>query len=235
VNEQERVEKLAGWYLTEQLDFDKTLIQMRYRSLRPHLRGRRGLELGSAEGEMTQYLRDDFDELTVVEGSAELLAQIPDYANVRKHHSTFEEYEPAERFNCIIMEHILEHVDAPHELLSMAKRWLLADGCIIVGVPNGHSFHRLVAVKMGLLSEPCELNERDLALGHRRVYTPQTFRQELEAAGLRVKEMGGVFFKTMSNKQINEFYDARIIEGFYELGKDFPQNAAELYAVCSLE
>ena len=235
MNEQERVEKLAGWYLTEQLDFDKSLIQMRYRSLRPHLRGRRGLELGSAEGEMTQYLRDDFDELTVVDGSAELLAQIPDYSNVRKHHSTFEEFEPTERFDCIIMEHILEHVDAPGQLLSMAKRWLVTDGRMLVGVPNGHSFHRLVAVKMGLLTEPCELNERDAALGHRRVYTPQTFREELEASGLRVEELGGVFFKTMSNKQISEFYDARIIEGVYELGKDFPQNAAELYAVCSPE
>jgi hydroxymethylpyrimidine pyrophosphatase-like HAD family hydrolase len=87
---------------------------------------------------------------------------------------------------------------------------------------------------MGLLKHPCELNERDHALGHRRVYTPETFRQDLEASGLCIAEMGGVFFKPVSNQQIQENWNQEMIEGFYELGKDFPEYAAELYAVCEL-
>ena len=51
-----------------------------------------------------------------------------------------------------------------------------------MGVPNGHSIHRLVAVKMGLLKDPCELNQRDKSLGHRRIYTPETLRKDIEAA-----------------------------------------------------
>lgn len=86
---------------------------------------------------------------------------------------------------------------------------------------------------MGLLKESCDLNERDHALGHRRVYTQDTLRMDVLAARLQLLEMGGVFFKPLSNKQIQDHWNEEMIEGFYFLGKDFPENAAELYAVCT--
>jgi 2-polyprenyl-3-methyl-5-hydroxy-6-metoxy-1,4-benzoquinol methylase len=131
------------------------------------------------------------------------------------------------------MEHIREHVEGPVELLARVRGWLKPRGRLLVGVPHGHSIHRLVAVKMGLLGDPCELNSRDHALGHRRVYTRATLSRDLEAGGLRIEELGGVFFKPLSNKQIQDHWTEEMINGFYELGKEFPENAAELYAVCS--
>lgn len=233
MEEHQRVNSLSDWYLKEQLDFDKRLIRFRYQTLRPYLAGPEGLELGPAEGEMTQFLANHFERLTIVEGSAELLAQIPPRPNLSKVHSLFENFEPDRRYDTIVMEHILEHVDHPTALLRRVKDWLLPSGKVLIGVPNGLSIHRLVAVKMGLLAEPCELNSRDHVLGHRRVYTQDTLRCELAAAGLRPIEMGGVFFKPISNAQIQEHWTEEMIQGFYELGKDFPQHAAELYAVCS--
>ncbi len=233
-DEKQRVDSISEWYLKEQLDFDKQLIRYRYESLKPHLLGPRGLELGPAEGEMTQFLVNDFEQLTVVDGARELLDRIPDRRNLRKVHSLFEEFEPEQKFNSIIMEHILEHVEDPGALLRRVKRWLAPGGRMFVGVPNGYSIHRLVAVKMGLLTQPCELNQRDFALGHRRVYTTQTLREELEGAGLTVEKMGGVFFKPLSNQQIQDHWNEDMIRGFYELGKDFPEYAAEIYAICSV-
>ena len=80
---------------------------------------------------------------------------------------------------------------------------------MLLGLPNGHSIHRLVAVKMGRLKDPCELNQRDQALGHRRVYTPETLRKDIEAAQLHIIERGGCFsshsptsrFKTIGQKR----------------------------------
>jgi 2-polyprenyl-3-methyl-5-hydroxy-6-metoxy-1,4-benzoquinol methylase len=233
-NEQKRIEEISDWYLKEQLDFDKRLIRFRYQTLKPHCKGPEGLELGPAEGHMTQFLLQDFTRLTVVDGAAELLACIPDMPNLVKVHALFEEFKTDRPFNTIIMEHILEHVEHPVALLLLAKKWLAPGGRLLVGVPNGHSIHRLVAVKMGLLKEPCELNQRDQALGHRRVYTPETLRKDIEAAQLRIIETGGVFFKPLSNRQIQDHWTEEMIQGFYELGKDFPENAAEIYAVCEL-
>jgi len=233
-NENQRVETLSHWYLKEQLDFDKRLVRFRYQTLKSHLQGPTGLELGPAEGEMTQFLLQDFEELTVVEGSLELLSQIPNIPHLTKVHALFEEFAPEQQFNTIIMEHILEHIDDPVALLQRAKQWLAPGGKMLLGVPNGHSIHRLVAVKMGLLAYPCQLNARDEALGHRRVYTQVTFKQHIETAGLNLVESGGVFFKPLSNQQIQEHWTEEMIHGFYELGKDFPENAAEIYAVCTL-
>ena len=201
--------------------------------MKAHLQGPEGLELGPAEGEMSQFLANDFEKLTVVDGSGELLEKITPLPNLKKVHSLFEEFKPDGRYNTIIMEHILEHVDSPTELLIKVKDWLMPSGKILIGVPNGNSIHRLVAVKMGLLDHPCELNSRDHSLGHRRVYTPDTLRLDLQRAGLHLVEMGGVFFKPLSNSQIQDYWTEEMIQGFYELGKDFPDNAAELYAVCT--
>ena len=232
MSERARLERLSRWYLTEQLDFDRRMVGYRYRSIKPHLQGPRGLELGPAEGLMTQMLVDDFSELTVVDGAAELLARIPSLPTLTRVHALFEEFEPPTPFDTIVMDHILEHVEDPNALLGRARGWLAAAGRIVVGVPNGHSFHRLAGVKMGLLREPCALNERDRTLGHRRVYTRQTLFAALEAAGLRPTAWGGVFFKPLSNQQIQDHWTEQMIEGFYELGKDFPEQANELFAVC---
>ncbi len=233
-SEKQHLESLSNWYLQEQLDFDKKLIYFRYQTIKPHLTGLLGLELGSGDGQMTQYLINHFEELTVIDGSLNLLNQIPEYPNLVKVHSLFENFDSPQKFNSIIMEHILEHVKDPIELLKQVQKWLTSKGTIIIGVPNGNSIHRLVAVKMGLLKESCELNQRDHALGHRRVYTSQTFRQDLEASGLIISHIGGVFFKPLSNQQIQDHWTEQMIQGFYELGKDFPEYAAEIYAVCEL-
>ena len=230
--ERERVNALASWYSTKQLDFDRRMIGFRHDKLRPHLVGPEGLELGPADGEMTRLLLPGFRRLTVVDAAADLLAKIPEHVNLIKVNSLFEDFDPHQSFNTVLMEHILEHVVDPGGLLRRAAVWLAPRGKLLVGVPNGSSVHRLAAVKMGLLSEPCELTPRDLALGHRRVYTPETFRTEIERAGLRIVEFGGVFFKPLSNQQMQDHWTEEMIRGFYELGKDFPQLAAELYAVC---
>lgn len=208
------------------------MIQFRYRSIKRYLRGPEGLELGPAEGHMTRLLVDDFARLTVVEGAADLLLRIPNHQSLRKVHALFEDFEPDTPFNTIVMDHILEHIAEPIELLRRASAWLASDGVIIVGVPNGHSFHRLAGVKMGLLKVPTELNQRDLTLGHRRVYTRESLLADVDAAGLQTTMVGGVFFKPLSNQQIEDTWTEQMIEGFYELGKDFPEHANDLFAVC---
>jgi 2-polyprenyl-3-methyl-5-hydroxy-6-metoxy-1,4-benzoquinol methylase len=192
--ESKRVEALSDWYTEEQLDFDKRLIRYRYESFNHSFQGENCLELGPADGQMTQFLVNDFKKITVVEGSLELLNKIPDYDNLIKVHSLFEDYQPNEFFETIILEHILEHVEDPIALMRMVKKWLAPGGKLFLGVPNANSIHRLAAVKMGLLNEPSQLNSRDISLGHRRVYTHETFKNDIIASGLSIQEIGGVFF-----------------------------------------
>jgi 2-polyprenyl-3-methyl-5-hydroxy-6-metoxy-1,4-benzoquinol methylase len=234
VSESDRVEGLANWYLEEQLDFDKRLIRFRYQMLKTNLFGTRGLELGPAEGQMTRFLLQDFTSLTVVDAASELLGSIPEAPNLLKIHSLFEDFHPEDLFDSIIMEHILEHVDKPVDLLKRVRDWLVPEGRLFIGVPNGNSIHRLAAVKMGLLDHPCQLNERDYKVGHRRVYTPETLRKDNERSGLIIEKINGVFFKPLSNQQIQDDWTDEMIEGFFELGKDFPEYSSDIQAVCKI-
>lgn len=234
-NESKRISSSSSWYQEEQLDFDIRMIGFRYKSIRQYLKGPFGLELGPAEGQMTRFLKDDFKHLIVVDGASDLLDLIPDYSNVEKIHCLFENFKPDKKFETIIMEHILEHVEDPVRLIATAREWLAPGGNMILGVPNGQSFHRLAAVKMRLLDNPCQLNGRDIKLGHRRVYTPGTFRQDIHAAGMNIVEIGGVFLKPLSNQQIQDSWSDEMINAFYELGKDFAEFCAEIFAVCKLK
>lgn len=222
----------GNWYLSEELNFDKKLIFYRYKAAKEYIKGPCGLELGSGSGEMTKYLVSEFKHLTSVDGSKELINAIPYYENHTKVHSFFENFKPNKKYNTIIMEHILEHVDNPVEILNLAKEWLEEDGVILLGVPNALSFHRLAAVKMGLLTSPYELNERDYQVGHQRVYSMETLLNEIKQAELKVEKISGIFFKPLSNGQIEKNWTEEMIKGFYELGKDFPNNCAEIYAIC---
>jgi 2-polyprenyl-3-methyl-5-hydroxy-6-metoxy-1,4-benzoquinol methylase len=231
----ERIVAASAWYLTEQLDFDRELIRFRYRTLRPYISGPRGLELGSAEGQMTRLIADDFDELTVVDGSRRLLDAMPTLPNVTKIVSLIEEFAPSDVYDTVIIDHVLEHVADPQAILGRARGWIAPGGRMIVGVPNAHSIHRLVGVKMGLLADPTDLNDRDRAVGHRRVYTPESFERVLRAARLRPVHLGGVFLKPLSNRQIQDGWDDALKEAFYQLGSEFPGHAAELFAVCEAD
>ncbi|MDB5422703.1 MAG: class SAM-dependent methyltransferase [Phenylobacterium sp.] len=231
-SETARVEQAASWYTTKQLDFDRRLVGFRFRSMLPYAKGAHCLELGSGDGVMTTLLADHFETLTVVEGAKHLLDAIPDRPNLVKVPGLFEDFQPGRAFDVIVMEHVLEHVEDPGGILRLALPWLAEDGVIVVGVPNAHSFHRLAAVKMGMLRDVHELNARDHEVGHRRVYDWSSLRSDIEGAGLRVAHMDGVFFKPLSNGQIDQHWSDQMIEGFYELGKDFPKNAAEITAIC---
>jgi len=159
-----------------------------------------------------------------VEGSKTLLESIPEYNQVNKYCSLFEEFSPNRKYDTIIMEHVLEHIEYPIKILKSVKKWLTAEGVLIIGVPNAKSFHRLAAVQMGLLSSEYALNDRDKQLGHYRVYDFNLLIHDIEKAGFTVIHQGGVFLKFLSNKQIEEYLSPDIINAYFELVGSFIDN-----------
>lgn len=232
-NEKENLNEMSSWYIDQQLDFDKILINYRFEKLKKFFIGEKCLELGPAEGEMTKNIVNEFKSVTVVDAADDLLNKIPNYNNLKKINSLFEEFNTEEKFDTIIIDHVLEHVDDPIWLLKMSSSLLSDNGRILIGVPNANSIHRLVAVKMNILNDQCDLNERDLTVGHRRVYTKETMQKDIFESGLKIIESGGIFFKPLSNSQIQKNWTNEMIEGFYKLGDDFQDFSAELYVICS--
>ena len=105
----------------------------------------------------------------------------------------------------------------------------------VVGVPNAKSFHRIVAVKTGLLESIYSLNERDLQLGHERVYDMDLLKTHLTEAGFKIGNETGAFLKFLDNGQIEKWFSQEMIQAFYELGNDFPELCAEILVIATNE
>lgn len=206
-----------------------------FRILQRHLQGDSLLEMGPAEGVMTELLATTGKAMTIVEGSAlfcDSLRQRFPVATVV--HALFEEFQPTQRFDTIILGHVLEHVQDPVDILARTRQWLKPGGRIFAAVPNARSVHRQAATIMGLLPQEDALNEMDRHHGHRRVFNPESFRAVFSQAGLRVDVFGGYWLKPVSNGQIESHWTPAMIEAFMQMGERYPDIAGEIYVVASL-
>jgi len=229
-----KVKESEKFYNNQFLNIDYQLNYYNYITLKEHFVGNSCLELGPASGFMTERLVKDFSKIVIVEGSKYLLDQITEYPNVLKVNSLFEDYNTKDKFDTIIMSHVLEHIYDPVFVLSKIKKWLNKGGNLLISVPNANSYHRLIAVEMGILKNPYELNERDHALGHYRVYDLDLLSKDVLQAGFNIRTKGGIFFKPLSNSQIEKYLDKSVVEGFYNIGKKFPNNCAEIFIVANI-
>lgn len=205
-----------------------------YRILSRHLRTGSILEMGPAEGVMTERLARLSSSLTLLEGSRifseSLSLRFPRALVVNE---LFEDYSPVGRFDNIVMGHVLEHVADPVDVLMKARSWLSPRGIVFAAVPNCRSLHRQAAVIMGLLSAEDALNDRDRHHGHRRVFSPESFRNSFLKAGFTLEAFGGYWLKPVSNMQIETSWSNEMIDAFLQLGERYPDVAGEIYVVAS--
>ncbi len=197
-----------------------------------HWRGTRCLELGPAEGVITERIAAVFARVVVVEGSErfarELHTRMPDI-DVRC--ALFEDFTTDERFDVIVMGHVLEHVADPRQLIARAAEWLADEGIICAAVPNARSLHRQAAVFMGLLSSEHSLSEADVHHAHRRVYDLDSFQAEFDGAGLEIAFRGGYLLKPLSNAQMEADWSPEMVDAFLRVGERYPDIAGEIYVI----
>ncbi|MFJ7825273.1 class I SAM-dependent methyltransferase [Psychrobacillus sp. NPDC096623] len=200
-----------------------------------YFKGNHVLELGCGDGEMTLLLADSFKSVTVVDGSETMLNEckirLENKNNIEYHKSYFEDYKSDKKFDVIIMSHVLEHLDNPVQVLQKISSLLKEDGVLLIAVPNADSIHRQVAVEMNLIPTCDSLNEQDLLLGHRRVYTLDGLKQHCLEAKYSIIDFGGLMLKPLTNRQIEEQWSEDMVEGFIKLGDKFPHLSAEIFVV----
>lgn len=231
--EEERLAAIAAdsWYAK---GVNRQAAEYSGRVLGRHWRPGRCLELGPAEGVMTEILARSFDDLTLVEGSGQFVEALhARYPRAHVVHTLFEEFRTDDRFDTVVMGHILEHVAEPRAILQAARGWLKPRGVVCAAVPNARSLHRQAGVLMGMLEEEHALNEQDIHHGHRRVYDPESFRAEFTASGYTIQIFGGYWLKPVSNRQVETTWSADLVEAYMRLGERYPDVASEIYVVAT--
>lgn len=206
--------------------------------LKKYFTGKNCLELGCADGGGTKILLEYFDQVVAVDGSKTMLDKLKSRIKSEKLttiHSYFENLDLTQKFDTIMMSHILEHVDNPIVVLKIAAKFAHEKTKIIIAVPNALSLHRQVGVLMGLLKSEYELNERDLTQGHQRIYDRNKLKRDIKKSGLKITASGGFVIKCFSYDQLEKIMDnPKTIEAFTILGQKYPDIAAEIYAICMI-
>ena len=193
-----------------------------------HLVGKRILEVGPADGYMTRGLVNDFD-LTLVEPSETLCEKLRQcFPRAQIINTLVEDFVTSERFDGILLCHVLDHVRNPEQVVRLAAGWLSTGGKILAIAPNSESLHRQAAVRMGLLPSVNAFSERDRAQGKRRIFSRDEFRQLFSSAGLEIEFFGGYWLKPVSNRQIDQQWTPDMIDAFFALGERYPEIAAEM-------
>lgn len=231
----QKLDKISEIYDSEK-DFDRHLIEYGFKVISKHLAGPKILELGCADGVMTKMLRESCDSLDVVDGSKKYIDKLKERFGdkIRCFVSLFEDFQAPTVYNSIVMARVLEHVDDPVVLLKKVSGCLSQkEGSYLhIIVPNAFSLHRRIGVKMRLIDSCAEMSERDKKFGHKRVYDLQSLKKDIEEAGLEMVHHQGIFLKPLSNAQM-ESWDKKLLDAFFEIGKELPEYCAEIYVKCA--
>jgi 2-polyprenyl-3-methyl-5-hydroxy-6-metoxy-1,4-benzoquinol methylase len=220
-------------------DFD-VMHRFMIQSFVPFLNKGNCLELGSFKGDFTRRLVPLFNDITCVEASDEAIAiaQKEFGSKVKFINTLFEEAKLPEKYDNIILTHVLEHLDNP---VSVMKRindeWLSDKGRFFLVCPNANAPSRQIAVKMGLITHNDAITPAEAAHGHRITYTLDTLERDARAAGLKVVQRSGIFFKALANFQWDRLLNTDIIseeylQGCFQLGQIYPDLCSSIFLMC---
>ena len=220
-------------------DFD---VMHRYmlKSFEPFFNKGSLLELGSFKGDFTKRFLHYFDDITCVEASDVAIAEAKEKLgdSVRFVNSSLEKANLPNRYDNIVLTHVLEHLDDPVAVLRrINEEWLAKNGRFFLVCPNANAASRQIAVKMGLISHNSAVTAAEAAHGHRCTYSIDTLERDVVAAGLTVVHRSGIFFKALANFQWDRLLQTDIIskeylDGCYKLGQQYPDLCSSIYLMC---
>lgn len=219
---------------SEEVGFENVLLKYKIQSIKPHLKGKRLFDVGCGLGFLCREFADNFDEVVGIDGSPEKINranQINALPNVTYTQTMFEDFNPQNKFDTILVTNVLEHVENAIAFLESLKDMLSLSGRIIITVPNATGLHKRIGKHLGLISDYYILTNADLEKGHQRLYDIEKLIHDLNAASLRVSLIEGILLKPLSHSQM-ESWDLKICDALYEIGKELPDYCSSLMAVC---
>jgi 2-polyprenyl-3-methyl-5-hydroxy-6-metoxy-1,4-benzoquinol methylase len=195
------------------------------------------LELGLGHGHTTDLLSGNFSRHLVLDGSAKVIENFRTKypaCDVEIEETYFENFDSNEKFDVILLGFILEHVDDPVAIMSRFSQFLSPGGKMFMSVPNAECMNRRLGKLAGILDDVKTLSANDHLLGHKRFYTVNTLKQDIEKANYTVDRLEGIYLKPLTTAQMISLELSReILDSLCLLGVDYPELCCGLLAEVS--
>jgi hypothetical protein len=137
----------------------------------------------------------------------------------------------------VVCSGLLNEVTSAADLLAAIEKVMDRGTLLHVNTPNAASFHRRLALAMGIIPVLATPSERNRKLSQHRIFDLDSLRAQLVDSGLIVGDAGGYFIKPFTHDQmaaIAPTLSEQVFDGLYEMGKNFPDWGAEIFAEASL-
>ncbi len=225
LEEKQMLESIANEYLKPDTGriVDKKLLGMIAERVLPMIKGPEILEMGFGDDVWTSKIIEKFGYSSIVDASQILLnkAKTKYGDKIETYNFLVEDFMPHKKYDTVIASFVMEHVKDPIEVLKKASTWINKEGHIIIVVPNADSFHRRVAVCMGLQKRTDEIGPTDRHIGHRRIYTIEKMKHDIALSGLNILRKMGLFLKFIPQSMMVNFSD-ELLKGYTVISESVP-------------
>ena len=138
------------------------------------------------------------------------------------------------KYDFILLSSLLHELPKYQEILDYVFKLCSRDTIVHINVPNARSFHRLLALKMGIIEDVFEKSDTQKNMQQFHTFDIQSLKSVVTSCGFDIIDEGSYFLKPFTHsqmawlKEIN-FLDEKMLMGFYELTSIFPDNGSEIY------
>ena len=200
------------------------------------------LEVGCGNEPIMKYF-SDYDNMYVVEPGDEFFNNAIFFKNENKnkniecHQGLIENLIDKlnkVQFDFIIISSLLHELKNNLDILKKIRELCNSETLVHINVPNKKSLHRLLAYHSGIIPSLDERSNTQIRLQQNEFFDLNELNNFIKKAGFYAIDKGSYFVKPfthgqMSNLLDNGIIDDAILDGFYNLTEEFPENGSEIY------
>lgn len=137
-------------------------------------------------------------------------------------------------FDFIIVSSLLHEIQDQQRFLQTLYNISGDNTTIHINVPNAISFHRLLALEMGLIDSVYEKSDSNIQLQQFSVFDIEMLTNMVVNSGFEVIETGAYAFKPFTHNQMQQMIDSGLInegllDGLYNMEKYMGKYCSEIY------
>ena len=200
------------------------------------------LEIGCGLEPIFKYFTD-YSSMTVVEPSnlfyrnACQMKELHHNKNICIYNELFENISDkikCNNYDFIIISSLLHELPAPNDFLKEVYKLCSSSTIVHINVPNAESFHRILAVKSGIINDKFSKSETQVKMQQSCVYNLETLKRLIIANRFNIIDDGSYFVKLFTHHQMQMLLDQQIIneqilDGLFKMTEILPGWGAEIF------
>ncbi len=183
----------------------------------------------------------DFNKITVVEPSTMFYEKLQKDILSQKlifktetHKCLFEDFNSNDHFDFIIISSLLHEIPNLQPFFNKMIHIADRETIIHINVPNSESFHRLLAMESGIISNTNQLSDFNKSFQQHRVFSLKQLVSICNENNLEVISSGSYSFKPFTHSQMSNIIstnsvDINIIKNLYKLDKYLNGMGSEIF------